>query len=266
MDPQPVLEYIPPSRLLPPLIDIRDRTTAAYREWFDRLVADLRVRGKQMPISAYLDGDRPRIIDSETSRQASLIAGLETVPVLIYPQKPDDKDLPLVQLLANAMRQDMTPAEQTAVYLELMRSHGWSQADLCRHVPNLSRPTLCRALKWLREIPEEYRSKIASRMDGMIPPKGAYLVTLFPVEERKELCEKFIKGLMTVELLEDIRKRRNGGKPKAKALKLTFGGVVMTIKGNPVEALRALHAKLSDVLKRLDKEGWGDDFLPGLMR
>jgi hypothetical protein len=59
----PTLEHVHLSQLLHPSQDIRDRNTPEYREFFDRLVADIKVRGIQIPILAHREGEKLRIID-----------------------------------------------------------------------------------------------------------------------------------------------------------------------------------------------------------
>ena len=111
-----------------------------------------------------------------------------------------------------------------------MRQKGWNQADLWQH-PGLKAVSVSKALKWLENLPGEYHDKVG-RGEGLIPGKGAYLICDFPAEQRKELCEQFIAGHMTVEVLEAMpeaegpwpeRKAGQGDHPGRHGLRLPQG-------------------------------------------
>jgi hypothetical protein len=147
-----------------------------------------------------------------------------------------------------------------------MRHEGWTQAEMCRQISGLKPARVSKTLRWLDELPAQYHDKVG-RGDGLIPEKGAYMICDFPPEERGELCELFIAGKLTVEGLEARRKRLKGAsREKRKPVKLKFGGVAATVSGNVAEALRGFIAKANEALKEMERKGWGDDFLPGLMK
>ncbi len=112
--PPPVFIQAHLAQLIPPLKDIRDRTEPNYRVHFDNMVADAKSRGIQVPIITFREGDRCRIIDGLTRYLAALMAQLDTVPVLVYPEKPSEAEIKLGTLLANSMRRDMKVLELAA--------------------------------------------------------------------------------------------------------------------------------------------------------
>ena len=99
-----LLVHKSPAWLLPVKEDKRTRTGADYAEYFARFTADVRARGVTQPIIAVLKGDAAETVDGETRRQAALIAGVATVPILLYDRPFSPSELILAQLQANEMR------------------------------------------------------------------------------------------------------------------------------------------------------------------
>jgi ParB/RepB/Spo0J family partition protein len=259
----PTLSHVHPATLLPVADDIRDRTAPDYREWFDRLVADVRLNGIRVPIIVYREGVRCRVIDGETRRLCCLMAGnVEAVPILIYEQKPDDAALKLAQFQANAMRLGMSPLECAAVYADLMKLNGWSHADLSRRI-HVSPAQIAKCLAISAKLCPEVQEMVAA---GDVPPRAAYAISRCDPAMQFDLARKVKDGLLCVEGLEIHLPKLNGRKVKQKPVKLSLNGVVVQISGDVVEGLRAFVGKATEALKRLDKDNLPPDVLPSLMR
>jgi ParB/RepB/Spo0J family partition protein len=262
---QPLLLRVVVALILAVAKDIRDRTTPDYRDFFDRLVADIRERGVQVPLIAYREGERLRVIDGETRRLAALMAGAETVPVLVYDQKPNDAALKLAQLLANSLRRDNTPLELAAVYQELMRLNDWTQADLARHV-RVSPAQVVRVLAISTKLPGEVQAMVAA---GELAPRAAYALSrLSDIPTVIDLAKKARDLPMAVESVEEAVKKLlgNGRKAKAKPLKLKLDGVQIVANNPTLDGLQAFAERLLAALKRLAKEGDGIEFLPARLK
>ncbi len=263
--PQPVLEHVHPSRLLPVLNDLRDREAPDYLDFFhNRLVPDIRERGVQMPLIAYWDGEMARLVDGMTRYLAALMAAVQAVPVLVYAHKPDDKALPLASLLANSLRRDMTPLELAGVYQELTRLNGWSQAELARHA-RVSPAHVAKVLAISTKLCPEARELVAA---GKLSPRAAYALTRLPEQQQANLARKAVDFPLAVESVEEAVSKLldNGRKPKAKPLKLRFDGICMTVINPTTDGLQAFFERGLAAVKKLGKDGDGPEFLPARMK
>jgi ParB-like chromosome segregation protein Spo0J len=265
--PHATFSYDPPPSLARPDPDQRDRSDPKYIESRDTVLRpDIRRRGIQVPLLAFLRADgRKQVFDGGTRLECALLDGIELVPVLTYPAKPSASELRIATFLANENRLDWSPAERGRFYFETMRKEGWTQAEMCRHIPGLKPARVCKTLKWLENLPPEFHDKVAEG-DGLIPERGAYTICDFPLEERKDLCEKFIAGRMTVELLDTLRQKRKGTTPKAKPLKLRLDGVQMVASNATLEGLQAFGERLVAAVKRLVKDGDTIEYLPSRLK
>ncbi|MDE2509179.1 MAG: ParB/RepB/Spo0J family partition protein [Planctomycetota bacterium] len=245
--------------------DIRDRTTPEYRDFFDRLVADIRERGVQVPLIAYREGERVRILDGETRRLAALMAGVEMAPVLLYDEEPDEADLKLAQLLVNTLRRDNTPLERATVYQELMQAKGWTQADLARHV-HATPAQIAKDLAISNRCCETVREYVAA---GTLKPRAAYAISRLPdPSQQAELAKKAVALPMSVESIEEAVNRLLGTKKakKPQPMKLAYGSVTATVTGDVVEGLKAFIAKTGEALRRIERDGADPEYLPSLMK
>jgi hypothetical protein len=87
--------YESPGSLLCPDPDQRDRTDPAYIEYRDTVLRpDIRRRGIQVPLLAYLENGKKRLFDGGTRLECSLLDGIELVPVLTYPCPPSGRGAP----------------------------------------------------------------------------------------------------------------------------------------------------------------------------
>lgn len=269
MDPTPkgpvdyILVHKHPSWLLPVLNDKRTRTGAEYQAYFTNFTADVKARGVQQPVIAVAEGEVARVVDGETRREAALLAGCDSIPILVYQRELSGAELVIAQLQANAQRRDFTPLELAAVYQELMRLNNWSQAELARAI-YVCPAQVAKTLAISTKLCPEAQELVAA---GNLVPRAAYAISRLPLQQQADLASKAASLPMAAEVVESKVAALLGNRTgRTKPLKLSFGGVAMTIKGNGVDALRALHAKLAEVLKKLEREGWGDDLLPGLLK
>lgn len=262
--PQPVLERPHPSLLAAPHYDLRVRTGSDYQGMFHRLTADIAARGVQVPIIAYRESPRLRVIDGETRRQAALLAGVDSVPVLVYAEKPDDKAILLGQLLANSMRLDMTPLEYAATYQQLMKANGWSQAELAKNV-HASPAQVAKVLAISTKLCDQAQALVAS---GDLSPRAAYALTRLPDHQQQaELARKAVDLPMAVESVEEaVNKLLGGKKAKAKPLKLRLDGVQMVASNATLENLQAFGERLVAAVKRLVKDGDAIEYLPSRLK
>src|ERR1019366_3843713 len=120
---------------------------------------DVRTRGVQQPIIAYREGERLRVLDGETRRLASLLAGIDSVPVLAYETAPPESELALMALQANALRLDMEDLEYATVYNDLMTLQGISQMELAELL-HVSPSQVSKRMRIFNNLPEDLRGLI----------------------------------------------------------------------------------------------------------
>jgi ParB family chromosome partitioning protein len=259
-----VLKHLPPSFLLDVRNDLRTRDGSLYQAFFQSLVEDARERGIVQPVLAFLDGDRPRVIDGQTRLLAARLCGLETIPVLIFDQEPDEKKLATGMLQANAMRLDMSPLEYARAYKQLMVLNGWSQSQLADHL-KISESKISKVLAIINRLPEDLQALIGEGKDTLRISIAAALARLPTHEEMRSLAPKCI-GMKRDAGEKLIAGYLSAKKPKASpTIKLTHGSVSVTVKGNAVEALKLFLAKASEAIKRLERDGLPPEYLGGLM-
>jgi ParB-like chromosome segregation protein Spo0J len=254
---QPTLAHFLPPDFLPPEPDIRDRKAPSYRAFLDQLAADLKERGVQVPVLAYLDGERPRLIDGETRRQGLLLAGVNSpVPTLLYAEKPDASVEMVGKLQANAMRHDMTDLEYAAVYQQIMALNGWSAAELWRQL-KVNPATGTKRLSISTRLCEQVRAMVAA---NAVCARAAYAISrLADIPVQIDLAERYRQSKICAEGVEaEVDRILNGGKRgmKQKPLHLKLEGIGFTAKKPTAEAIRTFLDRLSAALKKLKP---GDD-------
>jgi|GEM_PF-3301961 len=269
MDPTPkgpvdyILVHKHPSWLLPVRNDKRTRTGAEYQGYFANFTADVKARGVQQPVIAMTEGDAARVVDGETRRQAALLAGLDSIPILLYQRELSEAELAVAQLQANAQRRDFTPLELAAVYQELMRLNGWSQSQLA-HAIHVSPGRVAKVLAISTRLCAEVRELVIAGL----PPRAAYALSRLQGPQQVELARKAVEVPWAVETVEAkvAALLGNNKKAKAKPLKLKLDGVQMVASNPSLDGLQAFAERLLAALKRLAKDGDGVEYLPARLR
>lgn len=105
-----------------PLDKLDDPALPSRSEMDDEKLADLsssiRSIGLQQPIIAARVGDRAEVIAGHRRRLAAILAGLQTVPVIMYADK--SVDLLTIQAHENTRREDLNPADEGLWFAELL--------------------------------------------------------------------------------------------------------------------------------------------------
>lgn len=263
-----VLVHKPPSWLLPVKEDKRSRTGSEYVEYFGRFTADVRARGVMQPIIAILKGDAGETVDGETRRLAALIAGVATVPILLYDQPLSPSDLILAQLQANEMRLEFSDLERAEIYAKLMELNGWTQAELARFI-HVSPAQVSKVMAISKKLPEKIRALIGEG-EGQIPPSSAYHLSRLPTPEAmQEMAEQIVKGLLCRDAVgaavSEYLGNRKGAR-KEKPVKLAVDGVTVMIASRDLEKVFGVFALIDAALKKLEKHGLPMSSLPSLLR
>jgi len=252
-----------PSRLLPVLKDNRRRTGSDYQQFFESFVEDLRQRGVQQPLIAVREGDAARAVDGETRRQAAPVAGLDSIPVLVYEYALSDSQLVLAQLVAKAQRRDLTELALAAIYVELIQLSGSSQAQLARNI-HVSAAEVSKVLAISKKLCPDVQELVAA---GKLAPRAAYQISRLEPQRQIELADKFVKGLLCVEGVEaNVATQLGRRQKRPKSLKLVHAGVVAVVEGNAVDALKAFIAKAAQAIEKLETDDLPPEMLRALMK
>lgn len=265
MDPQKFALVLAAS-LLPLLNDKRDRLAPVYRQWETDLALDLKERGMRNPIQVMREGDKFRVLAGETRRRAALAAGIERVPINILDRPLTPAEMLREQLLENEMRMGFSDLERAEMYAEMIAVNNWTQAELARDL-KISPGQISKVMSVSSKLPDEVKAMVGSG-EGKIGPRAAYqLSRLSDVAEMIQLAQKLAAGALKVESLETIITRKVGMKTKkAKAIKVSLGGMVIILYIEDLPKIFGMMAALDGALKKVEKQGLPVSVLPALLK
>ena len=148
------------------------------REEFDeealaRLADSLKARGQLQPIRVRWDEGRGAyvVVVGERRWRAAQRAGLPALTCVIVDRPMDPGELLAVQLVENALREDLKPVEQARAYRKLMEANGWSSRQLAAELA-VSQAAVVKALALL-ELPAPVQEAVEQ---GALAPSIAYEV------------------------------------------------------------------------------------------
>ncbi len=204
------------------------------REEFDpdgiaRLAESLKARGQLQPIRVRWDEARDQyvIICGERRWRAAQMAGLATLACVVVDGPMDPAELLAVQLVENALREDLRPVEQARAYRRLMDARGWSARQLADEL-SVGHPAIVKALALLK-LPDSAQALVE---DGTIPPSVAYEASkIGDAGEQADVLRRAASGeLSRDDVAEAARRsgsrgtagaRGRGAKSRAKPRKVT---------------------------------------------
>lgn len=154
--------------------------------------------GILQPLLVRKKGKGYEIVAGERRYQASKIAGIEKVPVIIK-EIDDDKVLELA-LIENLQRSDLNPIEEARGYRRLIDAQGMTQEALSKAVSK-SRSTITNALRLL-DLPSEVQDML---FDAKLTAGHARAILAVPFEEaRIKLAEKVVAEGLSVRATENL--------------------------------------------------------------
>lgn len=138
------------------------------------------------------------IIAGERRYQASKLAGLEELPVII--KDVDDQEMLAIALIENLQRSDLNPIEEAKGYRQLIDSSGMTQEALSKAVSK-SRSAITNSLRIL-DLPEQVQQYI---FDGKLTAGHARAILAVPYEDaRIKLAEKVVAEGLSVRATENL--------------------------------------------------------------
>jgi len=156
------------------------------------------------------------LIAGERRLQASKLAGLEKVPVII--KKVNEQNKAEISLIENIQRYDLNPIEEARAYKKLQDAFDMTQEEISTRVGK-SRSTVSNAMRLLN-LPVEMQKAIT---DGTITEGHARsILSLSNPQKQQALFELILKNNLTVrqaedkvrEATKDVRKPRRKADPQ----------------------------------------------------
>ena len=150
------------------------------------LSESIQEHGVLQPLLVRKHGNGYEIIAGERRYQASKLAGLEEVPVII--KNVDDEQMLALALIENLQRSDLNPVEEAKGYRQLIDASGMTQEALSKAVSK-SRSAITNSLRLL-DLPEVVQQMI---FEGKLTAGHARAILAVPYEDaRIKLAEKVV--------------------------------------------------------------------------
>jgi ParB family transcriptional regulator, chromosome partitioning protein len=196
------------------------RDPAQPREEFDpeslaRLAESMQARGQLQPIRVRWDEAQERyvIICGERRWRAARMAGMATMSCVVAEGAIAGDELLALQLVENALREDLRPIEQARAFRALMQARGWSGSQLAREL-GIAQPAVVHALRLL-DLPRGIQAAVEQ---GELAPSVAYEISkLDDPREQAEVAARVVdEGLSRAETVEAVRRSTAGAKAAPK--------------------------------------------------
>jgi ParB family chromosome partitioning protein len=217
-----------------------------------RLAESLRARGQLQPIRVRWDEGRGVyvVLLGERRWRAAGMAGLSELSCVIHDGALADDERLAIQVVENALREDLKPVEQARAYRSLMDARGWSTRELAAEL-HVAQTSVVRALSLL-DLPEVVQDSVEQ---GRLAPSVAAEVAKLPDAETQEMVAKAaidegLKRDEVAELVKAVRSRRPAPAARPEPVEYDLGdGTVVIVrwkKGNRTTVVQALRKALKE--------------------
>lgn len=164
----------------------------------NELADSIRENGVLQPLLVRKKGEGYEIIAGERRYQASKIAGLEELPVIV--KEVDDRKMLELALIENLQRSDLNPIEEAKGYRQLIKASGMTQEALSKAVSK-SRSSITNSLRLL-DLPEPVQQYL---FDGRLTAGHARAILAVPYEEQRiKLADKVVAEGLSVRATENL--------------------------------------------------------------
>lgn len=164
----------------------------------NELADSIRENGVLQPLLVRKKGEGYEIIAGERRYQASKIAGLEELPVIV--KEVDDQKMLELALIENLQRSDLNPIEEAKGYRQLIKASGMTQEALSKAVSK-SRSSITNSLRLL-DLPEPVQQYL---FDGRLTAGHARAILAVPYEEQRiKLADKVVAEGLSVRATENL--------------------------------------------------------------
>jgi ParB family chromosome partitioning protein len=246
-------------------IDRIERDVDQPREEFDedglaRLAESLKTRGQLQPIRVRWDEGRETyvLLAGERRWRAAQIAGLAELQCVIHEGALTADERLALQLVENALRDDLKPVEQARAYRKLMETRGWTMTELATEL-GLHQTSIGRALTLL-ELPCTVQEQVEQ---GALAPSTAVEIAKIPDPEGQRVVagEAIASGLSRSEVaavVQAVRARRPAPQVRPDPISLDLGdGMTVTIRWRKATGVTATQL-LKKALRLLQSREQGE--------
>lgn len=168
------------------------------QEALNELADSIKQNGVLQPILVRKVGQSYEIVAGERRYQASLIAGLDEIPVIV--KDISDQDVFKLALIENLQRTDLDPIEEAQGYRTLIERTGMTQMELGEALSK-SRSAIANTLRLL-DLPDEIQDMMVQRK---LSAGHARAILAVPSEEgRIKLANKVIEDGLSVRQTETL--------------------------------------------------------------
>jgi ParB family chromosome partitioning protein len=184
-------------------------------EALERLAESLKAKGQLQPIRVRWDEGRGVyvIIMGERRWRAAVMAKLPVMTCVVHEGALDPGEQLALQLVENALREDLRPVEQAKAYRKLMDMHNWSGNRLAKELA-IDQAAVSRALALL-DLPAAVQAKVDS---GELATRTAYEIgKLDDAAEQLALAERAAAREISRDQVQATVKARKIGKPASAA-------------------------------------------------
>lgn len=162
------------------------------------LSESIQEHGVLQPLLVRKHGNGYEIIAGERRYQASKLADLEELPVII--KDVNDEEMLALALIENLQRSDLNPVEEAKGYRQLIEASGMTQEALSKAVSK-SRSAITNSLRLL-DLPEVVQQMI---FEGKLTAGHARAILAVPYEDaRIRLAEKVVAEGLSVRATENL--------------------------------------------------------------
>lgn len=162
------------------------------------LADSIRQNGVLQPILVRRKGQKYEIVAGERRYQASKLAGLKEIPVVV--REIDDDKVFQLALIENLQRSDLSPIEEAKGYKQLLTSRSLTQEELAK-ILSKSRSSIANTLR-LMDLPVEVQHMMEQ---GLLTAGHARAILAVPSEEgRIKLAKKVVTESLTVRQTENL--------------------------------------------------------------
>lgn len=175
-----------------------DQTRKNFDEYeIGLLAASIKENGLLQPITVRRAAKGYILIAGERRVRAAKIAGLKTLPAIIY--ETDDRAAAIFTLLENLQRSDLTPFEEAEGIRRLIAVYGVSQCDAAARL-GMAQSTLSNKLRILKLTPTQ-RERIEA---AALTERHARALLRVDSSQRDELLDRIIAEELTVKQTERL--------------------------------------------------------------
>lgn len=196
--------WVDPKKLKP---NPHQPRTTFSEEQLNELADSIREHGVLQPVTIEDAKDGSfYIIAGERRTRASLIVGLEKIPVQLK-KYSDEKKLEIA-LIENIQRADLNAIEEAQAYYKLMELSGLTQDDVAKRVGK-QRSTVANALRLLK-LPEDMQDSLTN---GQISAGHARaILSVDSPANQRTLFGKIVGETLSVRKAEELAKSLNEGR------------------------------------------------------